>query len=508
MTEAAAAQSQDIATLAKGGRTNILGFILRLGARIPFLFIAGRAYGPDIVGRYAIAVLVIEFAALVATLGLKRGIAQALSTTDRPHAHVVFDAVVVAMLASAVMAGVLILFPEALFPNSPVMGLERFLPLVVFATAASDVTLAALAYRGNIGASVTARAIVEPWTISLAAWGFSYVSTRDGLVFAYVLSMSAALVASVVPFVREFGLPAGWRPQLVHIWGLARRNAPLAGADVIEWATRNVDRFILALLFSPAVVGIYYMAQQVASVPQKLKTSFDPVLGPAITQALAADDRKAVAKQVCQVGFWVTSAQAALAVMASIPAEGVMGLIGRQFVIGATALCVLLAAEVLAATGAVCETGLVFIARHRNLGISVCVLLFQIALTFVLLFLARDHHWPVAWQIAAPAVALAVSLTAASAVKAWLLWRLTGAPVVSIRPSLFAAIAVAGLVGAAFMSLPHQFEWAQLSLGMPAILVTYLFVIIRFGFGPEDRALFRKMPGADKVGLPEEGAPA
>jgi O-antigen/teichoic acid export membrane protein len=504
MTHAAPAPTDDINALAKGGRTNMIGFVMRLAARLPFLFIAGRAYGPDIVGRYAIAVLVIEFAALVATLGLKRGLAQALSTTERPQAHVVFDAVVVAMLASALAAGLLIGFPEVLFPNSAPTGLDRFLPLAIFATAASDVTLAALAYRGNIGASVTARAIVEPWTISIAALAFSYVSARDGLLYSYLLSMTAALVASMVPFLREFGVPRDWRPQPHRIWALARANAPLAGADAIEWATRNIDRFILALLFSPAVVGIYYMAQQVASVPQKLKSSFDPVLGPVITQALAADDRKAVAKQVRQVGFWVTTAQAALAVMASIPAEGIMGLLGREFVAGATALCILLVAEVLASTGAVCETGLVYMARHRNLAISLGVLALQIALTFALLVAARESGWPLAWQVAAPALALAVSLTIGSAAKALLLARLTGAAVVSIRPSLFAAILVAGLVGAAFTSLPPHFEWAEMTFGMPAILVTFLFVVIKFGFGPEDRALFRRTPA--EAALPVEDA--
>ena len=74
------AATQDIDTLAKGGRTNIAGFVLRLAARIPFLFIAGRIYGPDLVGRFAIAVVVVELAALLATLGLKRGLAQALSS--------------------------------------------------------------------------------------------------------------------------------------------------------------------------------------------------------------------------------------------------------------------------------------------------------------------------------------------------------------------------------------------------------------------------------------------
>lgn len=504
MTAATGAAGEDINALAKGGRTNILGFILRLAARLPFLFIAGRAYGPDIVGRYAIAVLVIEVAALLATLGLKRGLAQALSDTTRPHAHVAWDAMVVAFVASIIASGVLIAFPQAMYPNSQVMGLERLLPLVVFASAASDVALSACAYRHNIGAAVTARAIIEPWTISIAAWGFAYVSARDGLILAYVLSMVAALVASLVPFVKEYGLPRGWRPHPSAIWQLARANAPLAGADAIEWATRNVDRFILALLFSPAVVGIYYMAQQVASVPQRLKSSFDPILGPVVTRALAADDRKAVANQVRQVGFWVTGAQAALAVMFSIPAEGVMGLLGPEFVVGAGALCVLLVAEVLASTGAVCETGLVYIARHKNLAISICVLLLQIVLSFVFVFVARGEGWPQPVQAAGPAVALAVSLTIGSALKALLLYRLTGAPVVSVRPSFFAAIAVAGLVGAAFMSLPRQFEWAELSLGMPAILVTYLFVIIKFGFGPEDRSLFRKMPAAASFPVEEK----
>jgi hypothetical protein len=42
---------------------------------------------------------------------------------------------------------------------------------------------------------------------------------------------------------------------------------------------------------------------------------------------------------------------------------------------------------------------------------------------------------------------------------------------------------------------------------MPAILATYLFVIIRFGFGPEDRSLFRKMPTAGNAVFPVEEKP-
>jgi len=489
-----AESQQDIAALAKGGRTNVFGFVLRLLARLPFLFIAGRLYGPDIVGRFALAVVVVEFGALIATLGLKRGLAQALTATDRPHVDVAWDAMALAFVGSIVASAILFAFPQAMYPNSEIYGAERFLSLIVIAVAWSDVSLAALAYRLNVKATVTARAVIEPWTISIAAWAFYYVSARDGLIFAYAASMVAALTASLVPFLRSYGVPRGWKPELRPLFTLARSNAPLAGADMLEWATRNVDRFILGIMFSPAIVGIYYMAQQVSSLPQKLKTSFDPVLGPVITHSLKENDRVAVARQVRQVGFWIVAAQGMLALMGSIPGEAVMGVVGPQFVAGTAALAFLLIAEVLASPGAVSESALVYIARHRNLVISTCVLAFQIALSFALILAMRWAGWPINYQAAGVAVALMVALACGSVVKAVFLSRLLGASVNPIRwPLVWAAIA-AIVVGAAFTSLPKRLEWAELLIGVPAIGATYAFILWKWAFGGEDRALFRKMP--------------
>jgi O-antigen/teichoic acid export membrane protein len=486
--------AKDIDALAKGGRTNIAGFALRLLARIPFLFIAGRFYGPDLVGRFAIAVVVVELAALLATLGMKRGLAQALAKADRPHAHVVWDALALALAASLIASAVLWLFPQLLYPNSPITGLDHWLALIVVAIAWSDISLAALAYRLNVKAAVTARAVVEPWTISIAAYVFSFFTIRDGLVLSYVASMTAALIASMVPFLRSYGLPRGWSPRLRELARLGWVNAPLAGADALEWGSRNVDRFILGLLFAPSVVGIYYMAQQVASLPQKLKTSFDPVLGPVITRALAEDDRPAIASQVRQVAFWIIAAQLLLALMGSIPGEAVMGVVGPQFVVGTAPLVFLLMGEVFASTGAVCESALVYVARHRNLMISGVMLGFQIALSFALVFAMRRAGLSPTWQAAGPAVALAVSLALTSLIKAMLLRRLLGAPVSPLRwPLVWAALA-AVVVGGAFTALPHRYEWAELLIGEPAIAATYCWILWRWAFRPADRALFARKP--------------
>lgn len=488
------APADDIAALAKGGRTNVLGFALRLAARVPFLFVAGRLYGAETVGKFALAVVAVELAALVATLGMKRGLAQALSTTERPHAHVAWDALVVALFASIIASMLLFSFPQIMYRGAVPSGVAFWMPAIIVAIAWSDISLAALAYRHNLRATVTARAVIEPWTISLASVPLWYVDPASGLEIAYMLSMLAAVVASLIPFLRSYGVPVGWKPRLATIAGLAWQNVPLAGADAIEWATRNVDRFILGQLFPPAIVGIYYMAQQIASLPGRLKTSFDPILGPVITQRLAMADRAAVAAQVRQVGFWILAAQGGLALMGSIPGKAVMGTIGPQFVYGTAALAFLLTAEVLAATASTCESALVYVARHWNLLISGVMLGVQVALSFALIYLMRGWGWPDNYQAAGPAIALMLSLALTSLIKAWLLGRLLGASVSGWRWQLAVAAGVAIVVGSVFTALPQSLEWAELVFGLPAIVASYLFVIWRLAFGPEDRALFAQKP--------------
>ena len=477
-----------MAALARGGRINFFGFVLRLAARLPFLFIAGRIYGAEALGRFAYAVLIVEFAAQLATLGLKRGLAQQLATTDKPHVCIVWDALLVAAIGSAVGMAILVAFPQAMFPRSAIHGLEWMLPVAVFALAWSDITLAALAYRHDVGATVRARAIVEPWTISIAAFAWSFISIRDGLLVAYALSMLGALIASVIPFLRNYGVPRGWSPDPATLWRLARRNLPVAAADAVEWGSRRVDIAILGLFVSPTTVGIYYVAQNVASLPSKLKTSFDPILGPVISRNVAAGDKAAVAKQVRQVGFWVIAAQSAVALALAIPGQGVMGLVGPAFVAGTASLAFLLFAEVVAATATVSEAALIYIASKRNMVISLAMIAIQALLSIGLIVLFKRLGWPEIWQAAGPAIALLVALGLAAIVKARLLSQLLGAPVSGWRWQLVWAAAAAGIAGEIMILLP---EWAELALGIPVILLAFGAVLWWRGFTAEDRELFR-----------------
>jgi O-antigen/teichoic acid export membrane protein len=489
----------DLAALARGGRINFIGFCLRLAARLPFLFIAGRIYGAEALGRFAYAVLIVEFAAQLATLGLKRGLAQQLAHTDKPHVCITWDALIVAGVGSTVAMAILMVFPQAMFPNSQITGLEWLLPITIIALAWSDIMLAALAYRHDVASTVRARAVVEPVIISAAALAWAWISTRDGLIIAYVLSMVGALIASVIPFIRSYGVPRDWRPEPGPLWHMARRNVPVAAADAIEWGSRRVDIAVLGLFVSPYWVGVYYVAQNVASLPAKLKTSFDPILGPVVARNLQKGDKVAVARQVRQVGFWVIGAQLGVALALGIPGEAVMGLVGPAFVAGTAALAFLLAAEVVAAMAAVSEAALIYVARHRNMLLSFVMLALEAGLAIALIIVMREMELPVAWQATGPAIGLLLALGFAAVAKSLLLCGILGARVNGWRWPLVWAAAAATVVGYLATLLP---EWAELLFGIPAIMVAFGAVLWTKGFKAEDRELFR-MSKADIEELEE-----
>jgi len=489
---APSAPRDDIAAIAKGGRTNLLGFPLRLMARMPFLFIAGRLYGATALGQFASAMVIVEFCALLSSVGLKRGLARRLTEEEAHPANAVGDALLICCFVGGVLALGLSLFPAPMFPSGKFSQYDMLLPLAIVPITITDVSLAALAYRFDIKTTVRARSIIEPWTLSIAAGGLWFVVPEGGLALAFIASSITAMLAAVIPLVRSYGMPQGWRPHPLHLAALARANLPLAVAEGVEWGSRRLDIAILGMLASPAAVGVYYVAQQVASLPQKLKTSFEPILGPVITRSLKEKDYKAIARQVCQVGFWITAAQTGIALALGIPGEAVMGLVGPNFVGGTGALAFLLAAEVVAATAVVSESALIYIARHRNLLISLTTIGLQAALTIGGILLVDYLGLGQLFRAAAAAAALMLSLAVASVAKSWLLSRLLQERINNWRWGLVWAAVPAVLVGWIAVQLP---QWAELAIGIPAMLAIYCWMIWNRGFGPEDRVLFRRNIG-------------
>ena len=477
-----------MATLARGGRLNVFGFVLRLAGMVPFLFIGGRIYGPAALGRFAYAVLTVEFAAQIAALGLRRGLAQLLAEGKKPQAWIVADGLLVAAVGAVIGMAILFVFPRAMYPTTQIHGLDRMLAITVIAISWTDIALAALAYHDDVASTVRARSIVQPWTISIVAFGWSYISLDDGLIVSYVISMVAALVAALIPLVRCYGIPRGWKPDLPTSMSTAWRNVPVAAADAVEWASRRIDLAVLGAFMPAAFVGIYYVAQQVATLPAKLKTSFEPVLGPAIVRRIAVGDRGGVARQVRQVTYWIIAAQLGIALALGMPGRAVMGLVGSKFTGGTAMLGFLLAAEVIAASAFVCEAALIYVARKRNMVLSIVMLALEAVGAAALILIMQGEGLPQAFQATGPAIALCIALGFAWIAKSRLLATELGESVTGWRWDLaWATGAGVAVGGAARLLLPPAWQLA----GVPLILIAFGAVLWTKGFGPEDRELFR-----------------
>jgi len=477
----AAAGGDETAVLASGGRVSFGGFLLRLAARLPFLFIAARLYGAAATGRFAYAIMIVELAAMLATLGLKRGLAEELARRERADAHVVLDALLLGLGSAAAAALLLIALPAIVFPASAITGFDRLFPLIALAIVASDVSLAALAFRHDIGAQVRARSVIEPWSLTLVALGLGLVArTPDGLLIAYAVSLSAAMLASLGPCLRSFGWPRGWRPRPRQLARMARSNVPLAGADIAEWGSRRLDIFLLGRFASAEVLGIYFVAQNIASLPAKLKNSFDPILAPLLTTNLAEGRSAAAAAHIAQVAFWVIAAQLGTVLALGLPARAGMGLFGPAFASGATVLVLLLTVELLAAQATVAEAALIYVRRGANLAVSLGGIALQAALT---LFLVQRFGG------VAAAGALAAAVLAQSLVKSWLLRRALGHPVGGWRLSMAAAAVPGFALGWAAQRLP---EWVQLGIGMWVVLGVYCALVWWLSFRGSDRMLFQR----------------
>ncbi len=198
-----------------------------------------------------------------------------------------------------------------MFPNSEMTGLEWLLPLMIIrAGLVSDVTLGGpgLPPRRHLdGPRPGDRRALDHHQRRGARLGLHLGARRPDLRLCPVDGRRARRLAWLRSSSATGCRGAGGRTRpLCGSWPAATFR--VAAADAIEWGSRRLD---IALPRPVLLAGggghLLCGAARRLACPPKLKTSFDPILGPVVTRNLNEGDHQAVAKQVRQVGFWVIS---------------------------------------------------------------------------------------------------------------------------------------------------------------------------------------------------------
>ena len=355
---------KDVRDIVRGALASLFGFSGRLVARTMLMIIAARAYGIEALGLLGLISAITEVAAGIGILGLKRGLLDLLSH-DAEHGRLpearILEAfglgLSVSFAIAAFVAGTLIVFWPEYSNLAPIILITA--PMIVFA----DIALTAVKFKRVIGWDVAVRGGAEPWGfLALALLFLQAENLENGLLWAYTGSYIIAATFAAIGMWRIFG-PAAFlraKPTFSGLRAIPKRSVPVGISDLGYLALRRVDLIVFSAFATTEAVGLYYAVQQIATIPQRVYSLFEPMMSPVIARLhnrMNASRIKATLIAVCR---WVLIIQLALTAPMVIYGDHVLGIFGAAYTIGAGVLALVLLAELIDGCFMAVETPLVF----------------------------------------------------------------------------------------------------------------------------------------------------
>jgi len=337
----------------RGGRSAALGFLIRFGARLLFLFVAGRLFGAALFGAYAVAVAVVELAVTIGGAGLKRQIFKLLDEEQEGRAppHILIDGALLVAAASLfcivpVMLAMAIL-PGTMVADNTETALLMLAPMIL-GQALLDLLLAATRWTHKMRHQVWARSIIEPYAgvaAAILAWSLGWRET--GLILGYWAGTMAALVYALVSAracLGPFRL-AAWRFSPARLAAMVRETALPTLSDFTNALAGRLDLYLVGLLLGEAPAGIYGMAWQLRTPIRQVRQSFDGLLTPIVSRTLRHGGAARTGRATASATRLILAIQLPFLVALAILGAPLLGAIGPEFVAGYWAMLLLAGAE-------------------------------------------------------------------------------------------------------------------------------------------------------------------
>jgi O-antigen/teichoic acid export membrane protein len=461
----------------RGGSSAALGFLIRFGARLLFLFVAGRLFGAALFGAYAVAVAVVELAVTIGGAGLKRQIFKLLDEEGdaRPPPHVLIDGAILVAGASLVCIAPIMLamaiLPGTMVADNSEAALLLLAPMIL-GQALLDLLLAATRWTHKMRYQVWARSIIEPYVgvaAAILAWALGWRET--GLILGYWAGTMAALVYALVgarACLGRFRL-AAYRFVPGRIVRMVRETALPTVSDFTNALAGRLDLYLVGLFLGEAPAGIYGMAQQMRTPIRQVRQSFDGLLTPIVSRTLRHGGTAQTGRATASAARLILAIQLPFLVALALLGEPLLGAIGPEFVAGYWAMLLLASAESI--QGAFGVSDLIFLYRRPQL--IVVITLISASVNLVAGWLMIDRY-----GVTGGALAALLAVASAAIARRMLLRSGFGVDV-PLRYVAAPLSAAAANVGIALIVLAAPLENDALRLGVAALLglVAYAAVL-------------------------------
>ncbi|WP_417319430.1 oligosaccharide flippase family protein [Emcibacter sp.] len=500
ITPADAGEQKDKKDIAKGAGANFAGFIVRLGSRLPFLFLAVALFGNELYGRYNYTITTIEIAAAFATFGLKRSLFKFIH--DREYSkeyspeQVILTALCWSLMVGSVLVLALILSAETLaaifdYPQM-VDGLVNLAPILLVITSV-DVILSGTRATRKMRYEVWSRSIVEPYVLLGAMLVFYFLGYREtGLLMAYAVALFAALLVAIWGALHLFSFRnfVCKPPCFYLIRRIASFSAPTAFHDMALLIFMRMDIFTVKFFFSEAVLGVYTIAQQFATSVEKIYQSFYPILAPVMSKSLINKDYALVERHMIMVSRWILMVQCLIVVWSGFYGEAVITAVANDGTdpnilhVGGIILFLLMVGETINGGFGTSDLPLIYKNPLFNPIISLMMIPLYVGLAWL---------FTQVLMIDASGVALALMCTylTMNLIRMMLINHLFGINMWRLKlfKVPFAAMISSGIFYWAKQAIPFDVihGWGVF-LGIPVLILIYVLVLVIAALEPEDKA--------------------
>jgi len=373
--------------ISRGSWIYISGLLLRLGARLPMLLIAGRAYGATLYGEYIICIGVVETLAAAATLGFKRTLFTFMQEGNENDGNVgiaVRHALFIGIGSACILSLVLTVFAPFVATLLGIEGAAHKLavlawvaPLIVI----TDLFLTATFFNRRLGYDIWARCVAEPGAqIIIAGALFLLGAVAWGLAISYVAALTAAAATATWGYAHQFGLRGLWgRIDFKRMWGMSNVSSRTALFDLLGILMSRLDMFVVGHFFSAGPVGLYAMAQQFITLPDKVGKSFVPVAMPVVSHAMNDGDLKRARAALASVAPRLAALEGILVVSFIAGGAWLLELFGAGFGDAAMVLTILAVGTLVNDLLSLSSLPLVIARPTVNPAASIVTLIFYVA---------------------------------------------------------------------------------------------------------------------------------
>lgn len=341
---------ESTATMAREGSITFGGNII--GKVFGFLIIAiiTRLVSPSVYGLFILATSIILFVQAFANLGLPKAIdyfvPQHLSNGEHDKARgVIFVVCILVLIASAVVAGVIVLSAGAIaeaFGEPSLRVALLVLSITVPFLAVYNTLLASFSAIKRLKFRVYMRDIIRPTvrllaTATLLLIGYGLL----GVVGGYLIGLLVAIIAGVYFLHKNAPRIVEAETTRVASRPLLWYSVPLAFASIIYIFLGQIDYFVIGYFYTSEEVGIYRVGYALAANLMIFSSSLGPIFKPLIAETKS--DREAVRTRYRTATRWIAGLTLPVMLVVGFGASAYLSVVFTPQYAVATAAVVILA---------------------------------------------------------------------------------------------------------------------------------------------------------------------